>query len=77
MIAALACVDYVTIFAESTPLQLLTRLRPDVLVKGGTTAHVVGADLVRRHGDRVVLCRQCGCYSTTGLAAAIARRLAG
>jgi D-beta-D-heptose 7-phosphate kinase/D-beta-D-heptose 1-phosphate adenosyltransferase len=77
MLAALACVNYVTIFDEPTPLQLLKRLRPDVLVKGGTTDYVVGADIVRRLGGRVVLCRQYNRYSTTGLAAEIAGRPAG
>jgi rfaE bifunctional protein nucleotidyltransferase chain/domain len=35
MVAALACVDAVAIFEESTPLELLSRLRPDIWVKGG------------------------------------------
>jgi len=77
MLAALACVDYVTIFDELTPHQLLKQLRPDVLVKGGTTGYVVGAGIVRRHGGRVVLCRQYNRYSTTSLAGEIAKRMAG
>lgn len=35
VMAALACVDYVTIFAEETPRELIAQLLPDVLVKGG------------------------------------------
>ena len=35
ILAALGCVDYVTIFSDATPLALITLLRPDVLVKGG------------------------------------------
>lgn len=35
MLAALASVDAVTFFAEDTPLQLIRRLKPDVIVKGG------------------------------------------
>jgi rfaE bifunctional protein nucleotidyltransferase chain/domain len=35
VMAALACVDYVTIFAEETPRDLIAKLLPDVLVKGG------------------------------------------
>ena len=77
MLAALACVDYVTIFDEPTPHQLLKRLRPDVLAKGGTTAYAVGAEVVRSYGGRVVLCRRYTHYSTTSLAAEIANRLAG
>ncbi len=36
MLAALACVDYVVVFEEDTPCNLLHLLKPDVLVKGGT-----------------------------------------
>jgi len=53
MLAALECVDYVTIFDEDTPLELLELLRPDVLVKGGTTPQIVGRELVESYGGRV------------------------
>src|SRR5690606_34923746 len=36
VLAGLACVDYVTWFTEDTPIPLLERIRPEVLVKGGT-----------------------------------------
>jgi len=77
MLAALACVDYVTVFDEPTPHQLLKRLRPDVLAKGGTTAYAIGAHIVNSYGGRVVVCRQYKRYSTTSLAAEIAKHLAG
>ena len=38
MLAALEAVDYVTIFGEATPHAVLARLKPDLLVKGGTYA---------------------------------------
>jgi D-beta-D-heptose 7-phosphate kinase/D-beta-D-heptose 1-phosphate adenosyltransferase len=53
LLAALASVDYVVRFSEDTPLALIERLRPDVLVKGGDyrAEDVVGADVVTRaHG---------------------------
>jgi len=53
MLAALECVDYVTIFEEDTPIPLLERLRPDVLVKGGTTPEVVGRQQVESYGGEV------------------------
>jgi len=53
MLAALECVDYVTIFDEDTPLELLELLRPNVLVKGGTTPVIVGKELVERYGGHV------------------------
>lgn len=48
VLAALAAVDYVTIFAEDTPYQLLSLIRPHILVKGGDWKRedIVGADLV-------------------------------
>jgi D-beta-D-heptose 7-phosphate kinase/D-beta-D-heptose 1-phosphate adenosyltransferase len=54
---ALRAVDAVTIFEEDTPAELIATVQPDVLVKGGdyTEATVVGADLVRSRGGRVVI----------------------
>jgi D-beta-D-heptose 7-phosphate kinase/D-beta-D-heptose 1-phosphate adenosyltransferase len=54
MLAALECVDYVTLFEEDTPHALLELLRPELLVKGGTTPEVVGREVVEGHGGRVV-----------------------
>jgi D-beta-D-heptose 7-phosphate kinase/D-beta-D-heptose 1-phosphate adenosyltransferase len=48
MLAALDMVDYVILFNEDTPYELIKRIRPDVLVKGGDwkPTDIVGADLV-------------------------------
>lgn len=55
ILAALRSVDYVTLFAEETPLQLIETLCPDILVKGGDweIAKIVGADFVLKHGGEV------------------------
>ena len=55
MLAALACVDYVVVFEEDTPIPLLERLRPDILVKGDEYRpdQVVGRELVEGYGGRV------------------------
>jgi D-beta-D-heptose 7-phosphate kinase/D-beta-D-heptose 1-phosphate adenosyltransferase len=55
VLAALACVDYVTIFDEPDPLSLIQALRPNILVKGGdwSTEHIVGKDFVEAHGGSV------------------------
>ena len=57
VLAALSSVDAVVVFAESTPLQLIEAIRPDVLVKGGdyTEESVVGAREVCAWGGRVEL----------------------
>ena len=65
MLAALECVDYVTIFDEDTPMELLELLRPDVLVKGGTTPVVVGRELVESYGGRVTTMDLVAGLSTT------------
>src|SRR5207248_7399807 len=56
LLAALASVDCVVVFDEETPLALIQRLRPDVLVKGADYARraIVGADQVEGWGGRVV-----------------------
>ena len=56
MVAALHCVDYVTLFGAPDPLDLIELLAPDVLVKGADWAleKIIGADVVIRKGGSVV-----------------------
>ena len=55
MLSSLSCVDHIVLFNESTPIPLLTLLRPDVLVKGDHygSKEVVGWDLVEGYGGRI------------------------
>ncbi|NLK49611.1 MAG: D-glycero-beta-D-manno-heptose 1-phosphate adenylyltransferase [Candidatus Cloacimonetes bacterium] len=55
LVAALTSVDYVCIFSEDTPYELIHKLQPDILVKGGDwqVADIVGADLVTSRGGSV------------------------
>lgn len=57
MLGALGFVDYVAIFDEDTPLELIKTIKPDVLVKGGDYApdEVVGKKEVEERGGRLVL----------------------
>ena len=57
VLAALDCIDYVVVFDEDTPLELIAALRPQILVKGGdyTPDTVVGKELVESWGGRVEL----------------------
>jgi len=75
VLAALACVDCVVLFAEDTPLELIRALRPDVLVKGADYARdqIVGAADVEGWGGRVVRVPLVPGKSTTDLV----RRLRG
>lgn len=68
LLAALEAVDYITVFEESTPLAVIERLLPDVLVKGSDWAGkgVVGQEVVEARGGRVALVELVQGYSTTG-----------
>ena len=73
VLAALACVDYVVLFGEPTPLALIKSLKPDVLVKGGdyTLETVVGRKEVEASGGTVHLIPYVEGVSTTELVARI------
>jgi len=69
VLAALAAVDWVTVFEEDTPAEVIAALLPDVLVKGADWApdQVVGRDTVEAHGGRVQLIPVVEGFSTTAL----------
>lgn len=76
VLAALSCVDFVVLFDDETPYQLIKALEPDILIKGadwkGKT--VVGADIVKQRGGRVELIPYLSNRSTTQLIAGIKQR---
>jgi D-beta-D-heptose 7-phosphate kinase/D-beta-D-heptose 1-phosphate adenosyltransferase len=69
VIAALESVDYVTIFHELTPLELIEYLKPDILVKGGDWKEkdVVGRELIEKWGGRVIIIPEVKGSSTTNI----------
>ncbi|MGQ0814725.1 MAG: D-glycero-beta-D-manno-heptose 1-phosphate adenylyltransferase [Gemmatimonadota bacterium] len=69
VVAALGCVDYVTLFAEDTPRSIVAELLPDVLVKGGDypAETIVGRAEVEAAGGRVVVIPLVHGHSTTEL----------
>ena len=69
VLAALCSVDYVTIFDEPTPRALISRVLPDILVKGADWApdQVAGREEVEAAGGRVVSIPLAPGYSTTNL----------
>jgi D-beta-D-heptose 7-phosphate kinase/D-beta-D-heptose 1-phosphate adenosyltransferase len=69
VIAALEAVDLVVVFEEDTPLELIKRVRPSVLVKGADykREEVVGGDVVEAAGGTVVLVDVVPGHSTTGM----------
>jgi D-beta-D-heptose 7-phosphate kinase/D-beta-D-heptose 1-phosphate adenosyltransferase len=76
ILAALDCIDYLIIFDEDTPLDLLQLVRPDILVKGGdySVDQVVGKDLVESYGGRVELIQFVEGKSTTNIVEKIIQR---
>ena len=69
VLAALGCVDYVIIFTEPDPLNLITALQPDVLVKGGDwpVHRIVGCEIVEARGGVVKTIPLVPNMSTTSL----------
>ena len=57
ILSGLGCVDYITVFDEQTPLELISSLQPHTLVKGGdwTKETTVGKEVVERSGGEVVI----------------------
>ncbi|HCI44390.1 MAG TPA: D-glycero-beta-D-manno-heptose 1-phosphate adenylyltransferase [Candidatus Omnitrophica bacterium] len=76
VLAALACVDYVTIFNEETPQKLIAALKPDVLVKGADWKgkEVAGSDVVREYGGKVEYAKYIPRYSSTNIIEAVLLR---
>lgn len=67
VLAALGAVDGVTIFDTDTPFEVISALKPDVLVKGGdyTKEAIVGADIVEARGGEVIIVPTLAGFSTT------------
>ncbi len=75
VIAGLASVDYVVLFNQETPLEVITQLKPDILVKGGDwkKEKIVGAGIVTGSGGKVFTINFLKNRSTTGLIKRIAK----
>jgi D-beta-D-heptose 7-phosphate kinase/D-beta-D-heptose 1-phosphate adenosyltransferase len=75
VLAALACVDAVSIFDDDTPAGIIRRVQPDVLVKGADwpADQIVGRDTVEAGGGRVVLEPVETGYSTSAIIAKVTR----
>ena len=69
VLAALSCVDAITVFSDDTPKRLIAAVRPHVLVKGAdwAEADIVGADIVRAASGDVIRIPVVKDVSTTGI----------
>lgn len=75
VLAGLECVDFVIVFDEDTPLELIKAVRPQVLVKGGDwpVERIVGRDVVEGDGGTVLSIPLLEGFSTTD----VVRRIRG
>ena len=69
ILSALACVDAVVVFDEDNPQEIVSRLEPDVLVKGADWAmdEIIGRETVESRGGRVVRIPLAEGYSTSAI----------
>lgn len=69
ILSALSSVDAVVIFSESSPLKLVEALKPDILVKGGDwdPKDIVGSEMVKKYGGKVLSLSFVSGQSTSGL----------
>ncbi len=69
ILAALQFIDLVVLFGEDTPLELISYLKPDILVKGKDyeISNIVGADIVTEHGGKVETIELVDGFSTTNI----------
>ena len=78
MLAGLECVDYVVIFPELTPIELLSKLKPSIHVKGGDykLEQLVEKEVVEENGGKVIVGLNVPGKSTTNLIEVICQRYA-
>lgn len=76
ILAALTCVDYITLFDEPHPMRLIQSLQPDVLVKGADWEEkdIIGADVVLQRGGKIVRVELAPDVSTSLIIDRIVRR---
>jgi D-beta-D-heptose 7-phosphate kinase/D-beta-D-heptose 1-phosphate adenosyltransferase len=69
LLASLQFVDLVVVFEEDTPYELIKKLQPDILVKGGDWSpdQIVGSDLILKNGGKVLSLPFAEGYSTTNI----------
>jgi rfaE bifunctional protein nucleotidyltransferase chain/domain len=69
VLAGLACIDAIVFFDEATPLELISYLKPNVLVKGNDykVEQIVGYEVVKANGGEVITIPLLEGFSTTAL----------
>jgi rfaE bifunctional protein nucleotidyltransferase chain/domain len=76
VLAGLESIDYIVVFNQDTPLEVIKAVKPDVLVKGAdwSADKIVGGDLVSSCGGRVTTIKFLKGYSTSGIIKKIVKK---
>jgi rfaE bifunctional protein nucleotidyltransferase chain/domain len=76
LLAGLECVDYVTIFEQTTPIETLLKLKPDIHVKGGdyTMERIIERQAVESYGGKVIIAPHVPGRSTSEVIKLISKR---
>ena len=79
LLASLEAVDFVTIFDEPDPYNVINELRPDFLVKGGDwgEGEIIGSEIVNENGGKVILLPYLEGSSSTNIVETIIERYCG
>jgi D-beta-D-heptose 7-phosphate kinase/D-beta-D-heptose 1-phosphate adenosyltransferase len=69
MLSSLECVDFVIIFNELDPYNIISFLKPDILVKGGDWSYeaIIGRDVLESYGGKVIRIPEIKGFSTTDI----------
>ncbi len=69
ILSNLKCIDYITIFDEDTPYEIIKKLLPDVLIKGADWAKdkIIGKDIVEKSGGKIETIEFVNIQSTTNI----------
>ncbi len=75
LLSALESVDYLTLFKESTPVEVIKKVKPDILIKGAdwNKNNIAGRDFVESYGGEVLTIKLVKGLSTTNLIKKIAK----
>lgn len=77
LLSSIDCVDHIIVFDEETPINLISAIKPDILVKGGDweKSEIVGADIVTKRGGEVIIINHNINISTTKIINRVAERI--
>lgn len=75
VLAAMRCVDLVVFFGENTPLEIIEKIRPDIIIKGGdyVESEMIGYDYVKAYGGKTLILPFEDGYSTSRIIEKIKR----